>query len=319
MKTVLITGGSGTIGQAFIREFYNLYNFVSYARNEKSQVQLKRSFPNVEIVLGSVEDSLTLENQFIKYKPDIVIHAAALKHVDTAEKQPLAAVSANIIGSINILQLSRKYSVEACIGISTDKACNPSNIYGQTKYIMERLFQEFDSHEGTRFVNCRFGNVAWSNGSVLPYWFRLAEDGKSLPVTDARMTRLIFSDTEAANLIHKCIEELSNISTYFILTRRMKKVSMLKLAGLISKDHHIIGLRDGEILFEDLISETEKELCYILDDDYLILHWDSEKLDLLKFNSSLSSDNAEEMSMEEMKSLLEDVYKGQSKQGKLNY
>ena len=78
-------------------------------------------------------------------------------------------------------------------------------------------------------------------------------------------------------------------------------------------------IHPGEILFEDLISETEKELCYILDDDYLILHWDSEKLDLLKFNSSLSSDNAEEMSMEEMKSLLEDVYKGQSKQGKLNY
>jgi UDP-N-acetylglucosamine 4,6-dehydratase len=319
MKTVLITGGSGTIGKAFIREYYNEFQFVSFARNEKAQVQLKRNFPNTEIVLGSIENEITLEIAFIKYKPTIVIHAAALKHVDTAEKQPSAAVGANILGSLNVIRLSRKYGVDYCIGISTDKACSPGNLYGQTKYIMERLFQEFDDPLGTRFINCRFGNVAWSNGSVLPYWSRLNEEGKSLPVTDTRMTRLIFSDKEAAQLIRKSIDLCVEIDSFFILSKKMKKVSMIKLAKLISDNYHIIGLRDGEILFEELINEKEKDYCYIIDDVYLALIPEKIEYYAKKFNCSLSSENAEEMSTEEMELLLLNFKEGRDFNYKTNY
>ena len=319
MKTVLITGGSGTIGKAFIREFYNKYNFISYARNEKAQVLLKRNFPEIEIVLGSVEDKLTLENTFAKYKPSIVIHAAALKHVDTAEKQPSMAIGANIIGSLNIIKLSKKYNISTCIGISTDKACNPGNLYGQTKYLMERMFQEFDNPESTRFVNCRFGNVAWSNGSVLPYWTRLANEGKSLPITDINMTRLIFSEIEAAQLIGKCISYVKTKQNYFLLSKNMKKVSMLKLAELISKKVHVIGLREGEILHEDLINEDESKYTYIIDDDYLMISPNINDNELQKFNRTLSSDNADEMSLEEMLKLLNMVTTHSAENGKLNY
>ena len=319
METVLITGGSGTIGKAFIREFYEEFKFISYARNEKAQVLLKRNFPDIEIVLGSVEDNLNLENTFEKYKPSIVIHAAALKHVDTAEKQPSMAIGANITGSLNVIKLSKKYNISACIGISTDKACNPENLYGQTKYLMERMFQEFDNPGSTRFVNCRFGNVAWSNGSVLPYWTRLANEGKSLPITDINMTRLIFSDVEAAQLIRKCLSYAKSMPGYFILSKNMKKVSMLKLAKLISKDVHVIGLREGEILHEDLINEEESKFTYKTDDDYLMISPVFTDKKLEKFNKTLSSDNAEEMSSQEMLDLLQIISKHSTENGKLNY
>ena len=126
---------------------------------------MKRSFPQVEIILGSVEDKINLENAVLKVKPDIIIHAAALKHVDTSEKQPIEMVNSNIIGSKNIIEVSKKVNVPITIGISTDKACNPNNLYGYSKLIMERMFMEANNINNI-FCCTRFGNVAGSNGSV---------------------------------------------------------------------------------------------------------------------------------------------------------
>lgn len=319
MKTLLLTGGSGTIGSAFINRYINDYKIVSFSRNEKSQVSLKRKYPDVEIFLGSIEDYLEIEQVFRKYKPEIVIHAAALKHVDTAEIQPSKAISVNILGSLNIIKLSIKYDVKISVGISTDKACDPDNVYGQTKSLMERMYHEYDSKNRTRFVNCRFGNVAWSNGSVLPYWSRLERENKTLPVTSDKMTRLIFSQDEAAKLIHKCIEIAAFNNNYYILSKMMKKVNMLKLAKLISSKTKIVGLRPGEKIDEELISKDEFKFCKLIDEDYIILQPGIRLKESEHLNSNLSSENAVEMNKEEMLDLLKLVEDTSVSSGVTNY
>lgn len=269
MKKVLITGGSGTIGTAFIKEFYNLYHFISYSRNEKKQVSLKRSFENIELYMGSVEDKHDLINTFIKVKPDIVIHAAALKHVETGEKQPSQAVKINILGSLNVIEASRIANVPITIGISTDKVCGSNNVYGYTKIIMERLFLEADDAKN-RFICCRFSNVAGSHGSVIPLWFRLAKENKPLRLTDKNMNRFMFSPRDSAYLIHQAIDIAEKHQGGCILTKKIKSTSLLKLAKHISPNIEIIGMRAGENLNETLISAEELPFTYE-EEDYIVI------------------------------------------------
>lgn len=304
MKKIFITGGTGTVGKAFITKYYNDYKFYSFSRNEKSQVGLKRLFPNIEIIIGGIENSNLLKNEINKVNPDIIIHAAALKHVDTAEKQPSQAVLTNIIGTYNLIEAAISNNVELVVGISTDKACNADNIYGQTKYIMERLFLEANSDK-TRFVCCRFGNVAWSNGSVIPFWLTRKANSQELLLTDKNMSRLMFSQEESAILIKKCIEESSKEGG-FILSKRMKTVNMFELAKLISNNIKIIGLRPGEKLYEDLISEKELPFTY-LDGDYIFLKKEKNNNELTRLKSKLSSVSAEKMSKNEMLRLIKNV------------
>ena len=309
-KKIFITGASGTVGMAFIKEYYNLYDIYSYSRNEKSQVALKREFPNVEIIIGSIEDIHTLDCAIANLDIDIMIHAAALKHVDTAEKQPSQAVKINLLGTLNVLEICQKYNIKKVIGISTDKACSPDNIYGMSKYLMEKLFEEYHS-PNLNTVCCRFGNVAWSNGSVLPFWLNVKESNKPLPITDIDMTRLIFTSKEAARLINKSITLADDLDSFFILSKKMKACKMVDLASLISDETTIIGLRPGEILSEDLISSKEVKYAYQLSDDkaeYIVIIKNNES-NLLgeKLTSPVNSITAEEMNKEEMIKLLKDV------------
>lgn len=309
-KKVFITGASGTVGKAFIKEYSDLYKIYSYSRNEKSQVALKREFPNVEILIGSIEDIHTLDCAIANLDIDILIHAAALKHVDTAEKQPSQAVKINLIGTLNVLQICQKYNIKKVIGISTDKACSPDNVYGMSKYLMEKLFEEYYS-SNLNTVCCRFGNVAWSNGSVLPFWLNLKELNKPLPITDIEMTRLIFTSQEAARLVNKSIELIDDLDSFFILSKKMKSCRMINLANLISQETTIIGIRPGEILSEDLISIEEVSYAYHLSDDngqYIVIVKNNEsKLLGQRLLSPVNSITAEEMNKEEMIELLEDV------------
>jgi UDP-N-acetyl-D-glucosamine 4,6-dehydratase len=305
MKTILVTGGSGTIGSAFINEVKNDFHIVSLARNEKAQVALKRQFSNIEIRMGSVENMMELESVYRKYSPDMVIHAAAMKHVDTAEKQPSVAIKSNILGSLNVIELSSRYNVPITIGVSTDKACNPDNVYGQSKYLMERLFQEHDTPH-VRFLNCRFGNVAWSNGSVLPFWKRLYLEGKPLPVTHPEMTRLMFSRVSAAKLILKAIEISEKKNEYFILSKKMRKVNMLEMAKHISKKIEIVGLRQGEKIDEELVSNHELDFASVIEDDYVIITPNKKSYGENKLTYSISSSNAQIMSEEELKEIIGD-------------
>ena len=304
MKKVFITGGTGTVGKAFISKYYKQYKFYSYARNEKSQVGLKRNFPKIEIIIGGIENASLLTNEISKIKPDIIIHAAALKHVDTAEKQPSQAVLTNVIGSYNLIQAAISSHVKLTVGISTDKACKADNIYGQTKYIMEKLFLEANSSR-SKFVCCRFGNVAWSNGSVIPFWLTRKSNQQELLLTDKKMSRLMFSQNDSARLIKKCIEDSSKEGG-FILSKKMKTVNMFKMAKLISNKIRVTGLRPGEKLFEDLISEKELPYTY-LDGDYIFLRNEINEDINTRLKNKLSSQNAEEMNESEMNHLIKNV------------
>jgi len=301
MKKIFITGGSGTIGSSFIKKYYNKFSFLSYSRNEKMQVSLKRQFPEVEIALGSVEDKLVLSNCMRKFKPDYVIHAAALKHVDTAEISPIQAVKSNIIGSLNVINAAFDSDVPLTIGISTDKACAPDNNYGHTKSLMERMFLESFS-EKNKFLVCRFGNVTHSHGSVIPFWLRLRKNNDSLKLTDKRMTRLMFSRDESVTLVHKLLSSGLKAQSPYILSKKMKTVNLYKLAKIVSDDIKEIGLRPGEKLYEELISK--KELPYTdVDGDYIYIHQKISK-GLKNLKQPYSSENAKEMTKEEMLDLV---------------
>ena len=305
MKKIFITGGSGTVGSSFIEQNINEYKIYSYSRNEKSQVALKRAFPKVEIILGSVEDEFNLENSVRLVKPDIIIHAAALKHVDSAEKQPIEMVKSNIVGSKNIIEVSTKINVPITIGISTDKACNPNNLYGYSKKIMEKMFIEPNNQKNI-FCCTRFGNVAGSNGSVIPFWLNCKDQGKALPLTDVNMTRLMLNGEEVSAIIKRSIYECEQKSGGFILSKIMKKVLLKDLANEISDKIELIGLRPGEELMESLISEEELMFTRI-DKDYIFI-LDRENTDrTTRLKSPLSSSNATKMTNSELRNLVEYV------------
>ena len=310
MKKVFITGGSGTVGSAFIKKYYKKYKFYSYSRNEKMQVALKRRFSNIEVILGTIEDENLLISEMHKIKPDIIIHMAALKHVDTAEKQPSQAISINLLGSSNVVKAAKICDVPLTVGISTDKACQPDCVYGYTKLLMEKLFLDADNKKN-KFVCCRFGNVAGSHGSVIPYWLSLKANKQKLKLTDPRMNRLMFSQDNAAKLIEKSIEIVfERKNSGFILSEKMKNVNMYELAKIISDEIEIVGSRPGEKLNEFLISQKELERTSLLEaGKYIIL--EKQKTDNLKgrLTSVLSSNTAEQMQQQEIKDMVDNVHK----------
>ena len=297
MKKILITGGSGTIGSSFIKNYYDDYKFFSYSRNEKMQVSLKRSFNNVEVILGSVEDKLSLMKTISKIKPDVIIHTAALKHVDTGEIAPIQMVKSNIVGSLNIIECSYEFHVPVTVGISTDKACEPYNNYGYSKLLMEKMFMEANS-DRSKFSTCRFGNVTHSHGSVLPFWSRLKDANKALLLTDRRMNRLMFSKDEAADLIHTAMLKTYTEGEGFVLSKKMKTVNMLKLAQVMSDNIEEVGLRPGEKLDECLISKEEIPFTYV-DGDFITLKSRKNKGKNI-LTEEYSSLTADEMHVHEM-------------------
>ena len=302
MKKVIITGGSGTVGQAFIKNNYDKYKFVSFSRNEKSQFALKRKFPKVDIILGSVEDKNDYSNLVYKVRPEIIIHSAALKHVDTAEKQPIELVKSNIIGSKNIIDTSKEFEIPITIGISTDKACNPKNLYGFSKLLMEKMFLEANN-KTTKFSCTRFGNVAGSNGSVIPYWLNQKDQGVPLNITHIEMRRLMITPEECSEIINFTILETEKSDGGFVMSKLMKSVKLFDLAKLISENINIIGLRDGEELDEDLVNENEIENSLIIGDYVKILNHKNEKLNL-RIKKPISSKTSEFMGIDELKMLI---------------
>ena len=303
-KRVLITGGSGTIGRAFIRNYYNdLISFYSLSRNENSQVELSRDYPKIPCqFLGNIEDKLTVYRAFEEIKPDIVIHAAAVKHINLAEEQPIHTCNVNVIGSINVIEAAIRTDVPTVVAISTDKACSSASVYGDTKSLMERCFLEANTNRN-RFSVCRFANVAHSNGSVLPFWLKMKSQGKQITLTDPKMNRLMFTQTDAARLIHRTIKYTEKNGGGFISSYKMKCVNMLDLAKVISEDVVIVGKRPGEKTDEDLIAEHELPYTYVRGNDIHIRMEKNEgdnKLDV-PYNSK----SAEKMTPKEIKELVE--------------
>jgi len=306
MKKVFITGGSGTVGYNFIKKYYDKYKFYSYCRNEKMQVALKRRFPDVEIILGSIEDESFLIREVARTSPDIILHAAAIKHVDTAERQPQQTININIVGSANVIKSSIAADVPLTIGISTDKACMPDCIYGYTKLLMEKIFLAADNKKN-KFVCCRFGNVAGSHGSVIPHWLSLKSEQRPLQLTHPDMTRLMFSSNDAAELIQKCIDE-SEATGGFIISKKMKQIKMKDLAYTISDSIEVVGIRPGEKLSEDLISEKEVKFTYV-EGEYIFIRKEENNNMQTRLKKRLDSAHAAKMSLVEMRNLVDIVKK----------
>ena len=242
---VLITGGTGTVGKALISQQDNEY--ISISRNEENIANLRRLYPEVKCYVGNIEDKSLLLRVFKEVKPDVVVHAAAMKHIDLMETNPIAGCNVNVIGSLNVAEASIINDVPITIGISTDKACLPESVYGASKYIMERVFLNTNTDEN-RFALTRFANVAHSAGSVLPFWLKLKEAG---------FTR--------------------KNSGGFVKSYKMKCVNMLDLAKVISDKIEIVGKRPGEKTDEDLISEREIKKTYIYGNDIHIRMEDNEE------------------------------------------
>ena len=216
MKKILITGGAGTVGSSFINKYYNNYKFYNVSRNEMQIAKLKQNFPKVKSFLADICDLDSMINIFEKVQPDIVIHAAALKHINLAEENASKATEVNIVGSLNIIKASIRAEVPLTIGISTDKACNPDSIYGYSKKIMETMFTQHHNNK-TKFICTRFANVANSNGSVIPFWVEETKKGNALKLTDPNMNRLMFSKKESSTLIHQSIDFSKTRDESFIL------------------------------------------------------------------------------------------------------
>jgi len=300
LKKILLTGGTGTIGKAFIKNYINEYEFYNISRGGEVLINLSREFPDVINFIGELNDLSFLNKVFKKVSPDIVIHLSALKHVDLAEKNPIQTCESNIISSLNIIRASLNNNAPITIGISTDKACCPENVYGYTKSLMERCFLDANNPQN-KFAICRFANVTHSSGSVIPYWLSLKEKNKPLQVTDVNMNRLMFSQKESSKLILKSIT-LCDQEGGFIISKKMKSVNMLDLAKSISSKIEIIGKRPGEKLNEGLVNDREIDYTYSLDDYFLIKNKINIENKIL--NEAYSSLTAEKMSKEEIKQLI---------------
>lgn len=301
-KKVLITGGSGTVGMSFIEAYSTKFKFFNVSRNETNIAELSRKFPDVKSFVADICNLDLLINIFEKVKPDLVVHAAALKHINLVEENPTAGVEVNVVGSLNVIKASVRAAVPVTIGISTDKACDPESIYGYTKSMMEHMFIQHHNSK-TKFVCTRFANVAGSNGSVIPFWQSLAERNQPLKLTHPDMNRLMFSKSDAASLVYSAYSNALKHSNSFILSYSMKNVNMLNLANTISDiDVEVVGLRPGEKLNETLVSQKEISYTYIKDNFIFIFNKKQNKeFNIEKEHSSLTAEN---MTNEEILKLL---------------
>ena len=296
---VLITGGTGTVGKALISQNDNEY--ISISRNEENIAKLKREYPDVKCYVGNIEDEGLLLRVFKEVKPDVVVHAAAMKHIDLMETNPIAGCNVNVMGSLHVVQASLINDVPITIGVSTDKACMAESVYGASKYLMERVFMNTNTDDN-RFALTRFANVAHSAGSVLPFWLNLYDQKKPLKLTDPDMNRLIFTKEDAASLINRTIDFTRENGGGFVKSYKMKCVNMLDLAKVISDDIEIVGKRPGEKTDEDLISEREISRTFVYGDD-IHIRMDENEGDN-KLDRPYNSASAEKMTEEEMRELV---------------
>ena len=299
---VLITGGSGTIGRSFIKNYVDFFDIFNLSRDENKQTQLSRYFPSVKQYLGSVEDRETVFRVFEEIKPDIVIHTAAVKHINLAEKQPIQTCKVNIVGSLNIIDASVRCDIPVTVAVSTDKACSYESVYGGSKWLMERCFLEANSNRN-KFSVCRFANVAHSDGSVLPFWLDAKKEGKPLELTDPEMNRLMFTQDDAANLIYSTIDYTRKNEGGFVCSYKMKCVNMFDLAKTISDNIAIVGKRPGEKRDEDLISKHELPYTYVRGNDIHIRA--EENIYDEKLEVPYNSQSAEKMTSKQIKELVE--------------
>ncbi|CAK7019459.1 MAG: GDP-L-fucose synthase [Fusobacterium varium] len=272
-KVIFVTGGAGSIGSELSRQIakYSPKELINIDINENSiyflELEMKRKYPNLELIseICNVREKEKLEILFKKYKPNIVFHAAAHKHVPLMEHNPEEAVKNNIFGTKNVAECADEYKVEKMVLISTDKAVNPTNIMGATKRACELVIQHMNKvSKNTKYMAVRFGNVLGSNGSVIPIFRKLLEEGKNLTLTHKDITRYFMTIPEAAQLVIEA-GSLGNGGEIFILDMG-KPVKIYDLAQTMIKLSNsdvgidVVGLRPGEKLFEELLYDVNSAI-----------------------------------------------------------
>ena len=268
-KIVFVTGGGGSIGSELINQIakYNPKKIINIEINENAsylmELELKRKYPYLDYKteIASVRDFDKLDMLFDKYKPEILFHAAAHKHVPLMENNPEEAIKNNIFGTKNVAECCLKYKLESVVLISTDKAVNPTNVMGATKRVCEMIFQKYSEKDSnTKFMAVRFGNVLGSNGSVIPIFSKLIEEGKNLTLTHKDIIRYFMTIPEAAQLVIEAATIGKGGEILILDMGEPVKIydlakNMIKLSGS-NVGIDIIGLRPGEKLFEELLYDV---------------------------------------------------------------
>jgi len=263
-KKILIIGGTGALGKTLVKRYCDSNEIIVLSRDEHKHYHLQKEYPNVHSIIGDVKDKGSIKNCLMRFKPDIVINAAALKHVPICEDDPFESVKTNIIGHQNIIEsVTEVGDVETLIFVSTDKACNPINVYGMCKAISERLYIEYAKQQGTpKVVLVRYGNVLESTGSVIPFFKSLLENGSNhLPITHKDMTRFLLTLEQATDLIDWAYQFDGSHGKIAIPKVKALKITDVARCLLTHYQKNIkfkdVGVRPGEKLHEEMISNEE--------------------------------------------------------------
>lgn len=311
-KRIFITGGSGTIGQAIIRkamrEGWNS-EITVYSRDPIKHHGMKKKYREREIryVIGDVTDYQTLELAMAHH--DLVIHAAAIKHIPECEYNPLTAFEVNVAGSLHVLQAAVENKVQCVVGISTDKACYPVNVYGSTKLQMERCFQHYSLLFGDIvFRLIRYGNVIESSGSVIEAWKESVARGEPIAMTDPAMTRFWLSPRQGADLISDCASTPDALSGYMTVPV-LSGLSLHDMARYVIGDgyqHQRIPIRPGEKMHETLITREEFARAVFIGEKFWLVPPTTTENEEGRDIISYTSNNAPSLTKEEFDQILED-------------
>ncbi|MCR5100898.1 MAG: UDP-N-acetylglucosamine 4,6-dehydratase (inverting) [Butyrivibrio sp.] len=279
-KTILVTGGTGSFGHCFtsyVLEHYNPKKIIIYSRDEFKQftmaneLEFKKFEDKLRFFIGDVRDGARLERAMEGV--DYVVHAAALKQVPACEYNPVEAIKTNVTGAENVINAALNCGVKRVVALSTDKAVNPVNLYGATKMVSDKLFIAANAYAGTKDINfsiVRYGNVAGSRGSIIPFFKSLIEKGeKELPITDYRMTRFWISLPEGVELVLKALSEAKGGETFIskIPSFRVTDLAEAMCPGIATRE---VGIRPGEKLDEIMVTVEDSPFTYEYDKHYIV-------------------------------------------------
>lgn len=278
-KSILVTGGTGSFGRAFVRHVldqYKPHRLVVFSRDELKQYEMEQEFPVsqhpcLRYFIGDVRDADRLEMAMRGI--DVVVHAAALKHVPAAEYNPFECIRTNVHGAENVVKAAIRTEVEKVIALSTDKAASPLNLYGASKLASDKIFVAANNLAGgvrSRFAVVRYGNVIGSRGSVVPFFRKLAREGAdSLPITDPRMTRFWITLDQGVDFV---LSSMAMMEGGEIFVPRIPSMTVVDLAKAIAPGvpHRVVGIRPGEKLHEVMITEDDARNTVALEDRFVI-------------------------------------------------
>ena len=324
-KTILVTGGTGSFGKCFTKyvlEHYNPKKIIIYSRDEFKQWMMANEFKQhqekLRFFIGDVRDLERMKRAFVGV--DYVIHAAAMKQVPACEYNPNEAIKTNIQGAQNVIEAALDSdTVKKVVALSTDKAVNPVNLYGGTKLVSDKLFIAANAYAGEKDVNfsiVRYGNVAGSRGSVIPFFYNIIKNGgKELPITDYSMTRFWICLTQGVELVIKALEEATGGET-FISKIPSFKITDLAQAMMPGCEMPEVGIREGEKLHEIMVTVEDSMTTYEYDKHFIVypqMVWNEKQKPNMSGKKvadgfSYSSDNNTEwMTVEEIRELLKTV------------